>query len=168
MVFFVQQRMNERASHEDRTTYAGWKIAIVVTVLTYLFYDILVEKRAPKSLLNHLIKNFLFFQMSYSGKLGSEHFLRYWSLKIPIQISIGKNDKIVIFGDFCSFLYGFGKMRTSYWLRTVFFQSCLPTGDHILGRSTGISNPAWHLLQVVPMVDQTTGSVHPQPTLPNC
>ena len=49
----------------------------------------------------------------------------------------------------------------------LFFQSCWPTRDHI-GRSTGISNPAWHLPQVVPKVDQTTGSVHPQPTLPNC
>ena len=40
----------------------------------------------------------------------------------------------------------------------LFFQSCWPTRDHI-GRSTGISNPAWHLPQVVPRVDQTTGSV---------
>ena len=51
-----------------------------------------------------------------------------------------------------------------YWL---FFQSCWPTRDHI-GRSTGISNPAWHLPQVVPRVVQTTGSVHPQPILANC
>ena len=29
----------------------------------------------------------------------------------------------------------------------LFFQSCWPTRDHI-GRSTGISNPAWHLPQV--------------------
>ena len=48
-----------------------------------------------------------------------------------------------------------------------FFQSCWPTRDHI-GRSTRISNPAWHLPQVVPRVVQTTGSVHPQPILPNC
>ena len=48
-----------------------------------------------------------------------------------------------------------------------FFQSCWPTRDHI-GRSTGISNPAWHLPRVVPRVVQTTGSVHPQPILPNC
>ena len=34
-----------------------------------------------------------------------------------------------------------------------FFQSCWPTRDHI-ARSTGISNPAWHLPQVVPRVDQ--------------
>ena len=33
-----------------------------------------------------------------------------------------------------------------------FFQSCWPTRDH-LGRSTGISNPVWHLPQVVPRVD---------------
>ena len=46
------------------------------------------------------------------------------------------------------------------------FQSCRPTRDH-LGRSTGIPNPAWHPLKVVPRVDQTTGSaIHPQPTLP--
>ena len=42
-----------------------------------------------------------------------------------------------------------------------------PTRDHIW-RSTGISNPAWHLAQMALRVDQTTGSVHPQPTLPNC
>ena len=48
-----------------------------------------------------------------------------------------------------------------------FFQSCWPTRDHI-GRPTGISNLAWHLPQVVPRVVQTTGSVHPQPILPNC
>ena len=48
----------------------------------------------------------------------------------------------------------------------LFFQSCWPTRDHI-GRSTRNSNPAWHLPQVVPRVVQTTGSVHPQPTLPN-
>ena len=42
----------------------------------------------------------------------------------------------------------------------LFFQSCWPTRDH-KGRSTGISNPAWHLPQVVPRVVQTTGSVHP-------
>ena len=47
------------------------------------------------------------------------------------------------------------------------FQSCWPTKDHI-GRATGISNPAWHLPQVVPRVDQTIDSVHPQPTQPNC
>ena len=41
-----------------------------------------------------------------------------------------------------------------------FFQSCWPTRCHI-ERSTRISNPAWHLPQVVPRVDQTTGSVHP-------
>ena len=40
----------------------------------------------------------------------------------------------------------------------LYFQSCWPTRDHI-GRSTGISNPAWHLPQVVPRVDQTTGSM---------
>ena len=42
----------------------------------------------------------------------------------------------------------------------IFFQSCWPTRDHI-GRPTGISNPAWHLPQVVPRVVPTTGSVHP-------
>ena len=52
-------------------------------------------------------------------------------------------------------------------LYDVFFNPADPRGDHI-GRSTGISNPAWHLPQVVPRVDQTTGSVPPQPTLPNC
>ena len=40
-----------------------------------------------------------------------------------------------------------------------FFQSCWPTRDHI-GRSTGISNPAWHLPQVVSRVHQTIGFVH--------
>ena len=49
----------------------------------------------------------------------------------------------------------------------LFFQSCWLTRDHI-GRPTGISNPAWYLPQVVPRVVQTTGSVHPQPILPNC
>ena len=36
------------------------------------------------------------------------------------------------------------------WVRWdwCFFQSCWPTRDHI-GRPTGISNPAWHLPQVV-------------------
>ena len=53
------------------------------------------------------------------------------------------------------------------WAQWLFFQSCWPTRSHI-GRSTGISNPAWHLPQVVPRVVQTTGSVHPQPILPNC
>ena len=48
-----------------------------------------------------------------------------------------------------------------------FLKSCWPMRDHI-GRSTGISNPAWHLPQVVPRVVQTTGSEHPQPILPNC
>ena len=48
-----------------------------------------------------------------------------------------------------------------------FFQSCWSMRDHI-GRPNGISNPDWHLPQMVPRVDQTTGSVHPQPTLPNC
>ena len=53
------------------------------------------------------------------------------------------------------------------WAQRFFFQSCWPTRDHI-GRSTRNSNPAWHLPQVVPRVYQTTGSMHPQPTLPNC
>ena len=53
------------------------------------------------------------------------------------------------------------------WIKSTFYQSCWPTRGHI-GRSTGISNPAWHLPQVVPRVVQITGSVHPQPTLPNC
>ena len=45
-------------------------------------------------------------------------------------------------------------------MHELFFLSCWPTRDHI-GRSTGISNPAWHLPQAI-------GSVHPQPSLPNC
>ena len=43
-------------------------------------------------------------------------------------------------------------------IQYIFFQSCWATRDHI-GRPTGISNPAWHLPQVVPRVVQTTGSV---------
>ena len=56
---------------------------------------------------------------------------------------------------------------TKFTPEPAFFQSCCPTRDHV-GRSTVISNPAWHLPQVAPRVDETTGSVHPQPTLPNC
>ena len=45
----------------------------------------------------------------------------------------------------------------------VFFQSCWPTRDHI-GRSTGISNPAWHLPQV-----RCQGLFRPQvPCTPTC
>ena len=44
------------------------------------------------------------------------------------------------------------------------FSFCWPSRESIKGNPTQF----WHLLQVVPRVDQTTGSVHPQPTLPNC
>ena len=43
----------------------------------------------------------------------------------------------------------------------------IPTRDHIQGGLPGIPTQLWHLPQVVPRVVQTTGSVHPQPTLPN-
>ena len=61
------------------------------------------------------------------------------------------------------------RRKSGRWVGSGFlsFQSCWPPRDHI-ERSTGISNPAWHLPQVVPRVFQTTGSVHPQPILPNC
>ena len=61
----------------------------------------------------------------------------------------------------------------SYWFKIellyllFFLSSCWSTRDHI-GRSPGIPTQLWHLLQVVPSVVPTTGSVHPQPTLPNC
>ena len=47
----------------------------------------------------------------------------------------------------------------------VVVSSCWPTRDHIV-RSTRNFNPVMTL--VVPRVVQTTGFVHPQPTLPNC
>ena len=78
-------------------------------------------KKSAQGLTKSPYIDFLLFQMSYSGKLASERFLRYRSLKIPIQISIGpigKIDIIVFLGDFCSFLYVVGKMY-SYWLCTV-------------------------------------------------
>ena len=59
------------------------------------------------------------------------------------------------------------KNKVAHLAPFLFLSSWWSTRDHI-GRSIGISNPAWHLPQVVPRVDQTTGSVHPQPTLPNC
>ena len=45
-----------------------------------------------------------------------------------------------------------------------FFQSFWPTKDNI-GRSTGISNP---VMTSFAGGAKVTGSVHPQPTLPNC
>ena len=50
---------------------------------------------------------------------------------------------------------------------STFFQPCWSTRDHI-GRSIGISNPAWHFLQVRCQGQTTLGSIHTQPTLNNC
>ena len=45
---------------------------------------------------------------------------------------------------------------------SIFLPSCWPTRDHI-GRITGISNPAWHLLQVVPRLVRPQHRFHARP-----
>ena len=85
---------------------------------------------------------------------------RSYSMKVLIQTKVAAFFLFPLFFFFPFF--PFPSFRGEKPAAAFFFQSCWPTRDHI-GRSTGISNPAWHLPQVVPRVVQTTGSVFALP-----
>ena len=104
-------------------------------------------------------------------------FIGFIAMSLSSGVIIVKYDQL---GFVCSVI-------CTYWvltpLRTFCCLGCSITWHALLGEVgwysvyytpgnpaglPGIPTQLWHLPQVVPRVVQTTGSMHPQPTLPNC
>ena len=96
---------------------------------------------------------------------------KWWTLsKYLIRTSFNIH---IVFVDFCSKMNNLALSHVNIFKIKISFKEFAffnPADSRGIteGGLPGFPTQLWHLPQVVPRVYQTTGSVHPQPTLPNC